>query len=351
MMDNLDCASIPMHSVGPLKIVGPELVEDVLLPLATYETPLWASIGRGARVLSAAGGVYVAVLHDGMTRSVICEADSAEDLRNLVEQLPQYRAQMEEVVAQTGRFICLQDIHSEIVGSLLFLRFEMTTGDAAGHNMVTKAAEALLNWLLTMFAFLRYVSVSGNVCTDKKVSAVNGLLKRGKTVVAESTIPASLCKRVLKTTPEQMVSLNFKKNFVGSVLAGSIRSANAHFANMLLAIYLATGQDCANIVEGSQGITYVEQRGADLYFSVTVSNIIVGTVGHGKDLPFVQKNLAALRCLPQSAAPGRSARRLAAIVAGAVACGELSLLAAQTNPGELMRAHLRLERAPRRTLA
>jgi hydroxymethylglutaryl-CoA reductase (NADPH) len=211
--------------------------------------------------------------------------------------------------------------------------------------MVTKAADTLLDWLLETFPFLRYVSVSGNICTDKKVSAINGLLGRGKAVVAEATLPFSICEKIFKTTPKKIVDINIKKNLVGSVLAGSVRSANAHFANMLLAIYLSTGQDCANIIEGSQGITYAEQRGSDLYFSVTLPNIVVGTVGNGKDLPFVQKNLKALGCLPRPNAPGQSARRLAAIVAGAVACGELSLLAAQTNPGELVKAHLRLERA------
>jgi hydroxymethylglutaryl-CoA reductase (NADPH) len=336
-----------MRSVGPLKIVGSELDEDVFLPLATYETPLWASVKRGARAFSASGGLHVTVLHEGMTRSILCEADRTKDLMHFSQILHMLQPQMEEVVSKTGRFVHLQDVYHEILGSLVFLRFEMTTGDAAGHNMVTKAADALLGWLLERFPFLRYVSVSGNLCTDKKASAVNGLLKRGKAVVADALVPNSVCQRLLKTTPEKIVSLNTKKNLIGSILAGSIRSANAHFANMLLSCYLATGQDGANIVEGSQGITYAEQRGKDLYFSVSLSSLIVGTVGNGKDLPFVQENLKKLGCLPQPGAPGKSARRLAAIIAGAVACGELSLLAAQTNPGELVNAHIHLERATR----
>jgi hydroxymethylglutaryl-CoA reductase (NADPH) len=351
MMDFQEFASVPMRFVGPLRIIGSELDEDVLLPLATYETPLWASVSRGARAFSLAGGISVTVLHDAMTRSVVCEADSAENLRDVTKNLPTNRAKMEAIVAKTGRFAHLQEVSFEIVGSLLFMRFAMTTGDAAGHNMVTKAAEALLSWLLETFPSLRYVSISGNLCTDKKVSAANGLLKRGKAVVAEALLSDKICQKVLKTTPEKIVAINTKKNLIGSTLAGSTRSANAHFANMLLGIYLATGQDCANIVEGSQGITYAERRGADLYFSVTLPNVIVGTVGNGKNLPFVQENLKKLGCLPQPEAPGQSSRRLAAIVAGAVACGELSLLAAQTNPGELVRAHMRLERgAPRQRI-
>src|SRR5690606_23507333 len=119
---------------------------------------------------------------------------------------------------------------------------------------------------------------------------------------------------------------------------------NAHFANMLLGFYLATGQDAANIVEGSQGFTLAEARGDEgLYFSVTLPNLIVGTVGNGKGLPFVEANLRDLGCL-EARAPGANARRLAVLCAATVLCGELSLLAAQTNPGELMAAHLRLER-------
>ncbi|HPT16162.1 MAG TPA: hydroxymethylglutaryl-CoA reductase, partial [Kiritimatiellia bacterium] len=186
-------------------------------------------------------------------------------------------------------------------------------------------------------------SISGNYCCDKKASAVNGILGRGKRVVAETRIPRRLVERYLHTTPEKIVELNWRKNWVGTALAGGVRSANAHFANMLLGFYLATGQDAANVVEGSQGFVLAETRDDALDFSVTLPNLIVGTVGNGKGLPFVEENLRALGCR-EPREPGANARRLAAICAATVLCGELSLLAAQTNPGELMAAHLRLER-------
>ena len=193
------------------------------------------------------------------------------------------------------------------------------------------------------FPKLHYVSISGNYCTDKKASAVNGILGRGKYVVAELLVPRAVCEQRLKTTPEKIVDLNIKKNLIGTLLAGGIRSANAHFANMLLGIYLATGQDAANIIEGSQGMVHTEVRQGDLYFSVTLPNVIVGTVGNGKHLAFVQENLKSMGCL-EDRKPGLNARRLAAIVGATVLCGEISLLAAQTNPGELMSSHCRLER-------
>jgi hydroxymethylglutaryl-CoA reductase (NADPH) len=129
-------------------------------------------------------------------------------------------------------------------------------------------------------------------------------------------------------------------------VAGGLRTANAHFANMLLGFYLATGQDVANIIEGSQGLVHTELRGQDLYFSVTLPNLIVGSVGSGKDLAFVRENLEILGCLKERA-PGMNARRLAIIAASAILCGELSLLAAQTNPGELMGSHIKWERKAR----
>ncbi|MDF2691494.1 MAG: hmgA, partial [Gammaproteobacteria bacterium] len=190
---------------------------------------------------------------------------------------------------------------------------------------------------------LSYVSISGNICTDKKVSAINGILGRGKQVIAELTISREICEKHLRITPEALVNLHIKKNLIGSLLAGSLRSANAHFANILLAIYLATGQDAANIIEGSQGITYCEVKNDDLYFSVNLPNIIVGSMGNGKHLDFVRENLAILGCT-DSRELGKNSQRLAMITAATVLCGELSLLAAQVNPGELTRSHMVFER-------
>ncbi len=332
-----------MRMIGPVKITGSILQEDIQVPLATFETPLWPSVNRGALVSKLSGGIKSVVVEESMTRSVVVEGVDAEYVSNVAAALKGYKDELKAVVTTTSHFARLEDWHVQIVGNLLYIRFSMSTGDAAGHNMTTKAADALLGWILKHFPKLRYVSISGNYCTDKKASAVNGILGRGKYVVCEMTVSREICGRILRTTPEKMVNLHIKKNLIGTLLAGGIRSANAHFANMLLAFYLATGQDAANIIEGSQGMVHAEVRHQDLYFSVTLPNVIVGTVGNGKRLPFVKKNLAGLGCL-EARIPGQNSRRLAAIVGATVLCGELSLLAAQTNPGELMESHLRLER-------
>jgi hydroxymethylglutaryl-CoA reductase (NADPH) len=336
-------AEIPMRRVGPVKIISEDIQEEVLLPLATLEAPLWPSTHRGAKTCTQAGGIRAVVVRDYMARSILLEADSVHTVHQAAVDLLSRKEEMQKLVAETSRYACLVDLHTQLVGSLLYVRLSFQTGDAAGHNMVTLAADRLIAWLLEEYSQLRYVSISGNFCSDKKTSAVNSILGRGKYVVAEVTIPAAICRRFLKTTPEKIVQLHIKKNLMGNIVAGGLHTANAHFANMLFGFYLATGQDVANIVEGSQGLVHAELREQDLYFSVTLPNLILGSVGSGKDLAFVRENLELLGCLEERK-PGVNARRLAVIAASAVLCGELSLLAAQTNPGELMGSHLKWER-------
>jgi hydroxymethylglutaryl-CoA reductase (NADPH) len=336
-------APIPMRWVGPIKISGATLAEKISVPLATYETPLWHSVGRGARVSTLTEGIFTTIVDERMSRSILVEADNAQQALQALQSIKSRFCELNEIVSLSSRFARLIDINAQIVGNLLYLRFEFTTGDASGHNMVTNAADQIFPWILQQYPFLRYSSISANYCSDKKATAVNGILGRGKNVVTEIIISRDLCLRKLNTTPEKMVDLNIKKNLIGTMIAGGLRSANAHYANMLLAFYLATGQDAANIIEGSQGVVHAEVREDDLYFSCTIPNLIVGTVGNGKGIDFVEQNLVRLGCKELRPA-GENAQRLAAICAATVLCGELSLLAAQTNPGELMQAHINLER-------
>jgi hydroxymethylglutaryl-CoA reductase (NADPH) len=337
-----ETANIPLQWVGPIKIIGSEVAGEIEVPLATYETPLWPSTNRGASICRKAGGIRTVILDDRMTRSVLVEAKDGETAFLASQKLHQRKEEIAKLASLTSSYVRFLDMHTQIVGNLLYIRLEMTTGDASGHNMVTKAADHILTWICANYPELAYVSISGNYCTDKKVSCVNGILGRGKSVIADILLPRTLVKKYLKTTPEKIVQLNIKKNLIGSIIAGGVRSANAHFANILLGLYLATGQDASNIIEGSQGFVHTEVRGEDLYFSVSVPNIIVGTVGSGKQLDFVKKNLQKMGCTDCES--GANARRLAIITCATVLCGELSLLASQTNPGELMSAHLSIER-------
>lgn len=340
---------IPTKSIGPILVTGEGLTNEQLrIPLATYETTLWPSTDRGAKISRLCGGVNCFVESEVMSRSIIMQANNAHHAQSCKQKLLGAQASIAEVIASTSNYARLQQLQIEQVADLLYIRISCRTANASGHNMTTKAADAVIKWIDTNVKDLNYISISANTCVDKKVSAINGICGRGKRVIAEILIPTSICLKHLRTTPQKIVDLHIKKNLLGSILAGSIRSANAHFSNILLAFYLATGQDAANIVEGSQGITHAESRSDGLYFSVTLPNVIVGTVGNGKQLPHVQQNLKQLRCSAEDfgpdSNPSAASRRLAALVGVSVLCGELSLLAAQTNPGELMRAHYIHER-------
>ena len=342
-MQSEQFAQIPMRWVGPIHMVFEGQREDFSFPLATFESPLWPSTARGAKISRLTEGITVSVGDERMARSILLEAPSAAEALHILHLLQDDNTCIREAVNQTTRFGAFCGLHGQVAGHLLFLRIEMKTGDASGHNMVTAAAEAALQTLCKRFPSLQYGSLSANMCTDKKNAAINGLLGRGHYTIAEIRIPADICQKHLRTTPSDIAKLNQHKNWVGSMLAGSVRSANAHVANILLAAYLATGQDAANIVEGSQAFTLTEAQDNSLLFSLTLPNLILGTIGNGKHLPFVEDNLTRLGCR-ENRATGDNARRLAAMTAATTLCGELSLLAALTNPGELMRAHRKLER-------
>lgn len=336
---------VPTQWVGPIRVSGNAVTGEIEVPLATYESPLWPSVGRGAKISRMVeGGIRATVVGERMSRSVLFVARDGAAAHTASQQILARLDELHAVVGSGSRHAKLVDVHPEIVGNLLYLRFALQTGDASGHNMVTHAADQLMTEILGWNLGLEYGSISGNFCTDKKATGVNGILGRGRNVVADIVIPHEIVRNNLRTDADEFVDLVMRKNYVGSTIAGALRSANAHFANMLLAIYLATGQDAANIVEGSQGFAYAESRDEGLYFSCTLPHLIVGTVGNGKDLPDVENALQRLGCREERE-PGGNARRLASLVAATVLCGELSLLAAQTNQGELMATHRQFERA------
>ncbi len=335
---------IPTQWVGPLTFkhfngrTFQASDQSLEVPLATYETTLFPSVGRGAKVSREIGGLTATLISDGMTRSLLIETTSVTESLAVAEYATSHiEAFQKKYVTPHSKHTVLKRIDPTYVGHLMYLRFFFETGLAAGHNMTTFAVDHIAGALLEAFPNIQYVSLSGNYCTDKKVSAVNRILGRGKHVIVEATIPRNVVETTLKTTPEKIVALHQKKNLIGSLVAGSLMSANAHYANMLLGFYLATGQDAANIVEGSQGITHAEVNDDGLYFSVNIPNIIMGTVGHGKG-PFKDRFDA------MGLSGDHAAEKLALIAGGVVFAGELSLLAALTNQHELVRSHTIYER-------
>ncbi len=210
---------IPVKTIGPIKIIGSEVNTEVEVRLATFETPMWPSTNRGASVTRKCAGLQCTIFDDRMTRSILLEGEDAHSVMLVLNELNKNEA-IAQVVSSTSRFCRNVSWHTQVVGNLLFLRLEATTGDASGHNMLTKAADAVINWLLENYPSLKYVSISGNICVDKKVSAINGLLGRGKYVIADMLIPRAVCQERLKTTPEALINLHIKKNLMGSIVSG-----------------------------------------------------------------------------------------------------------------------------------
>jgi len=283
-----------------------------------------------------------------MTRAPVVRFDSvirAAEVKRWIEDPDNY-AILKEKWDSTSRFCRLKKIFVRIESRKLYLRFEAATGDAMGMNMVSKATEFTLNHLRDEFPDMEVMALSSNMCTDKKPAAINWIMGRGKSVVAEAIVPRDIVEKTLKTTAANLVDINNNKNKTGSAMAGSIGGNNAHAANIVTAIYIATGQDAAQNVCSSMCSTEMEIRGnGDLYMTCTMPCIEVGTVGGGTILSAQSACLQMLGCKgSNSETPGENARQLAQIVCATVLAGELSLMSALAA-GHLVKSHLRHNRS------
>ncbi|KYN02273.1 PREDICTED: 3-hydroxy-3-methylglutaryl-coenzyme A reductase [Cyphomyrmex costatus] len=345
------CENVIGYVPVPVGIVGPLLIDGQLyhVPMATTEGCLVASTNRGSRALLKCG-VTTRVTADGMTRAPVVQFPDivrACEAISWIEQ-PQNFEELKNSFDQTSRFARLKKIHPRIAGRDLHLRFVATTGDAMGMNMLSKGTERSLQTLQTYFPDMEIISLSGNLCTDKKPAAVNWIEGRGKSVVCEAIVPEDVVTRVLKTSVHELVKLNNKKNLTGSALAGSIGGFNAHAANIVTAIFIATGQDPAQNVSSSNCLTLMEPWGVDgkdLRITCTMPSIEVGTVGGGTGLPAQGACLAMLGIKgAHPTEPGQNARLLSQIVCATVLAAELSLMAALAS-GDLVKSHLRHNRS------
>ncbi|XP_043528252.1 3-hydroxy-3-methylglutaryl-coenzyme A reductase [Frieseomelitta varia] len=345
------CENVIGYVPVPLGIAGPLLIDGELyhVPMATTEGCLVASTNRGSRALLKCG-VTSRVVADGMTRGPVVRFPNivrATEAMAWMQDSENFK-KMKESFDLTSRFARLTKIHVRIAGRHLFIRFVATTGDAMGMNMLSKGTEKSLNTVKEHFPDMDILSLSGNFCTDKKPAAVNWILGRGKSVVCEAVVPADVVTNVLKTSVHALVDVNISKNMIGSAVAGSVGGFNAHAANIVTAIFIATGQDPAQNVGSSNCMTLMEPwgtDGSDLYVSCTMPSIEIGTVGGGTGLPAQGACLAMLGVQGAHAEePGENASRLARVICATVLAGELSLMAALTA-GHLVKSHLRHNRS------
>ena len=324
---------VPLGVAGPLRVND----EEYFVPLATSEGALVASVNRGCSAITSSGGCNAKILNDQMTRAPVIKVDSVDKALELKDWFRDNFSELKSIAESTTSHGKLVKIDPVIVnGPYVYPRFVYTTGDSMGMNMVTIATDKVLDYMVEC-TNASVIALSGNVCVDKKPSQLNNILGRGKSVSADIVIPEDIVESKLKTTAEGVVEVNLAKNLMGSVSSGTM-AYNAHFANIVAAVFLATGQDIAHTVEGSLGTTYAESRDGDLYFSVSLPDLPVATVGGGTRLETASEGLNLLGCKGSG-----NVDAFACVVAGSVLAGELSLLSA-LSAGHLARAHSTLGR-------
>lgn len=315
-------AQVPIGIAGPIKVCGEHATGDYFIPLATTEGTLVASYNRGMKLLNKSGGVKATVVDDVMQRAPVFVFEDARKARDFGYWITNHMDEIRRQAEATDPFLKLRNIEHYKSNKFAFLRFNFTTGDAAGQNMVGRATYVACGWILEHCANIHNFFLESNMATDKKSSFINILNTRGKRVTAEATIKRDDLIDIMRVDPKQ-VEQHHQVATVGSFLAG-VQNSGLHSANGITAMFIATGQDVANVSESSAGIFYSEiTEAGDLYISLTLPSLIIATCGGGTGLGTQKECLEMLHC----SGPG-NALKFAEIVASVALAGEISLASA-----------------------
>lgn len=329
---------LPVGIAGPLRVQGVHARGDYFVPMATSEGALVASYHRGCHAITLSGGCFASVLAEGIQRSPGFRFKDLLDAGSFSLWASESFEAFQREASTTTRHGKLVDLRAVVEGNHVWLILEFTTGDAAGQNMVTMAAEAVCRYVVR-HSPIRPVRwyLEANMSGDKKACGQTFGNVRGRKVSAEVVVPKDITKQVLGCEPQELVEY-WQMSSVGGALSGSM-GFQGHFANGLAALYLATGQDAACVAESAVGVTRADiTQSGDLYATVTLPDILVGTVGGGTNLP------TQAACLASLGLPSEHPARALAEIAGALClAGELSICAAMAT-GNFARAHRVLSR-------
>ena len=315
-------AQVPIGFAGPLRVNGEHAQGEFLIPLATTEGTLVASYSRGMKVLNLSGGVTTTISDDCMQRAPVFVFDSAREARAFRQWVYENLDEIRREAEATSRVAKLLYIDPYLSNKFAYLRFNFSTGDAAGQNMVGRATFAACSWILEQVPTIRRFYLESNLATDKKASQVNLMRTRGKRVTAEVVIPRDVLVNNLRVEPESLIYHAGVAN-VGAILSGA-NNNGLHSPNGITAMFIATGQDVANVAEGSAAIVYTELTpDGSLYLSITIPSLIVATHGGGTGLATQRECLELLGCYGKD-----KVGKFTEIVAGVVLAGEISLAAA-----------------------
>jgi hydroxymethylglutaryl-CoA reductase (NADPH) len=328
---------MPLGIAGPLTMVGEHAKGDFYVPMATTEGTLLASYSRGMRVISECGGARATVVKHSMQRAPVFLFDNALDAREFGKWLRENIDSIRGVVKTSTRTGRLTEIEQYPVANMLYTRFCYTTGDAAGQNMTGKATLFACEWIRANHPMKPRYLLSGNLDTDKKHSDMNTIQTRGKRVIAEFVLKRDVAKEILRVDTEWLYRFRQIAG-IGTMLSGAAY-AGAHSANGIAAVFIATGQDAANVAESHAGLTYGELLdNGDFYWSVTLPAIICATYGGGTALPTQRECLEMMDCFGTG-----KADKLAEIIAGVVLAGDVSLSSA-ILAGEWVSSHEKMGR-------
>lgn len=313
-------AQIPLGVAGPLTVNGEHALGDFVIPMATTEGTLVASYNRGIKVCNLSGGVKATVSNDCMQRAPVFVFDDAREARDFTHWIDDNIDQIRHEAEATSSVAKLIYIDSYLSNRFAYLRFNYQTGDAAGQNMVGRATFAACGWVIDHYPHeIKHFYLESNFATDKKASQVNVMRTRGKRVTAEATIPREVLIQNMRVEPE---SLHYHWNVatVGAFLSGA-NNNGAHSPNAITAMFIATGQDVANVSESSAAVLYTElTEERDLYISLTIPSLIVATYGGGTGLATQRECLEMMDCYGKG-----KVNKFAEIVASVALAGEISL--------------------------
>ena len=313
---------VPLGIAGPILVHGEHANGEFLVPLATSEGTLVASYNRGIKVLNLTGGVKCTISADAMQRAPVFIFDSAREARDFCKFVDAEIDAIRTAAEASSHVAKLLYIDKYLSNKFAYLRFNFSTGDAAGQNMVGRATFMACQWILAHAKDIRGFYLEANLATDKKHSHVNIMHTRGKRVTAEAVVSRAVLYEHMRVTPEQLHA-HAAIGTIGAILSGASNNG-AHSPNGITAMFIATGQDVANVAESSAGILYTEVTPeGDLYLSLTIPSLIVATHGGGTGLPTQHECLSIMGCAGTGGAP-----KLAEIIAGVALAGELSLGAA-----------------------
>jgi hydroxymethylglutaryl-CoA reductase (NADPH) len=317
-------AQIPLGIAGPIQVHGEHAQGDFIIPMATTEGTLVASYNRGIKVANLSGGIKCTVQRDAMQRAPVFVFEDARAARNFVDWVKIHFNQIATEAEQTSSVARLQYIDPYLSNKFAFLRFNFYTGDAAGQNMVGRATFAACSWIIDHYHDhkIKHFYLESNFATDKKASQVNIMRTRGKRVTAEVVLKRDVLLQHMRVAPEQL-AYHYGVANIGAIMSGA-NNHGLHSANAITAMFIATGQDVANVAESSAGLVYCELTAEkDLYFSITIPSLIVATYGGGTGLGTQKESLEILGCYGKD-----KVMKLAEIICAVVLAGEISLAAA-----------------------